>query len=258
MDQRGTALITGASSGIGLEITKLFARDGYDVVLIARREDRLNRIKEALEEYYGIDAAVFPCDLAEKDAAERIYSFTKEKGLKIDYLVNNAGFGDHGAFADCDWRKQYDMINVNIIALMQLTRLYLKDMEEEGFGRILNVASAAAYGPGPYMASYYASKAFVKSFSQAIHEEAKEYGVTSTALCLGPATTGFWNAAGFEEDDLTKRMKAASPKDVAKKGYDAMMKGKALCLYGATKALNIGARMAPEAILRKTIKKVNK
>ncbi|MBQ9828097.1 MAG: SDR family NAD(P)-dependent oxidoreductase [Lachnospiraceae bacterium] len=177
----------------------------------------------------------------------------------IEFLVNNAGFGCHGEFTEADWQKQYEMINLNITALTQLTWLYLKDMKEQNTGRILNVASAAAFGPGPYMSVYYATKAYVKSFSEALYEEMKEYGITVTALNLGPAATGFWDAAGFDEGDLEKRLKAASPASVARSGYRAMMQGKAVCNHGlTTKALNLGSRLAPDAVVRKAVKKANR
>ena len=259
MEERKTALVTGASGGIGLELAKLFAKDGCDLVLVARSEKKLQNIKTAIEKFYDVNVRVFVQDLSAKDAALNVYEYTKGEGLFVEYLVNNAGFGDHGEFAEADWQKQHEMINLNVTALTQMTYLYLKDMKEQGTGRILNLASAAAFGPGPYMSVYYATKAYVKSFSEAVYEEMKDLGITVTALCLGPATTGFWNAAGFGEDDLTKRLNAATPKDVAKTGYKAMMKGKALANHGlSTKALNLGSRLVPDSVIRKVVKKVNK
>ena len=163
-----TALITGASSGIGYELAKLFAQDGYDLILVARSEKRLNALKTALENQYDVQGTVIVQDLAKENAAQAVYDAVEAAGLTVDVLVNDAGFGDYGRYANTDWDKQQRMVHVNILALMQMTRLFLPQMLQRGRGGILNLASLAAFFPGPYMSVYYASKAFVLSFTEAL------------------------------------------------------------------------------------------
>ena len=183
--------------------------------------------------------------------------FRLERELAVDILINNAGFGDAGSFADRDWQKQYEMIQVNIVALMQLTHCFLKPMIEQGYGRILNLSSVAAFCAGPDMSVYYASKAFVRSFSEAIAEEVKGTGVTVTAICPGPTATGFEKAAAMKSGSTMFR-KAASAASVAEAGIRAMEKGKALLYQGLfTKLAGLGARIAPRAVTRKFARKMN-
>ena len=163
-----TALITGASGGIGAELARLFASDGFDLVLVARRKEKLIELKNELESAHKIKASVFECDLSKDGAAMEVLAFTKEEALSVDVLVNNAGFGDWGLFADCNLEKQNQMIHLNILALTELTRLFLPQMTARKSGRILNVASIASFMPGPKMSVYYASKAFVRSFTEAL------------------------------------------------------------------------------------------
>ena len=253
-----TVLITGASGGIGLELAKIFAKDGYDLVLTARSENKLLEIQKELNEAYGARSYVFPCDLAEKDAALAVYEFTRSNRLLIDVLVNNAGFGDCADLAESEWQKQYDMVRLNIIALMQLTRVYLPEMKERRSGKILNVASVASFCAGPGMSVYYASKAFVRSFSEAVAEEVRQYGVTVTALCPGPVRTGFERAANLEGSKMFTLLHAADAHKVALCGYRALMKGRTLKYYGITaKAMSLAVRVFPRALARKVAKKVN-
>lgn len=246
-----TALITGASGGLGLEFAKLCAEDGDDLVLVARSEGKLFTIKNELEQKYGVTAYVCAADLSKTDAALDVYDYTLEQGLDIDILINNAGFGDAGCFAEREWQKQYDMVQVNIAALMQLTHCYLKDMIDRGYGRILNLSSVAAFSAGPEMSVYYASKAFVRSFSEAIAEEVKGTGVKVTALCPGPTSTGFEKAASMGTGSAMFR-RSASAADVAKAGINAMKKGKVLCYHSAfTKMASLGERLMPRCITRK-------
>ena len=181
MRKRKTALVTGASGGLGLEFARLLAKRHCDLVLVAWNEGRLNAIKSELEKEHGITAWVCTCDLSRADAALEVYQFTQEQGLEIGVLINNAGFGDSGSFAQCDWRKQYEMVQVIITALMQLTHCFLPGMIQRKNGRILNLSSVATFCAGPGMSVYYASKAFVLSFSEAVAEEVKGTGVTVTA-----------------------------------------------------------------------------
>ena len=245
-----TALITGASGGLGLEFARLCAADGFDLVLAARSEGKLHQIRTELEQKYGITAYVCPVDLAKKDAALDVSRYTQEKDLTIDILINNAGFGDLGSFADADWQRQYDMVQVNITALMQLTHCFLKGMLKRNRGKILNVASVAAFCAGPRMSVYYASKAFVQSFSEALHEETAGSGVSVTALCPGPTATGFEKAAS--KNGLAMFKYAADPAGIALAGYQAMKDGKALCYPGASvRLMNFGTRITPRLVSRK-------
>ena len=254
-----TALITGESGGIGLELTKIFAKNIYNVVLVARSEDKLEAIKREIEKNYGVSAYVFACDLAERDAAKRVFEFTRTNRLQINALVNNAGFGDCSVFAESDWQKQYDMVRLNIVALMQLVHCYLPEMKKRGEGRILNIASVASFCAGPNMSVYYATKAFVRSFSEAVAEEVRRYGITVTALCPGPVDTGFEKAANVGNAPAFNLMPLADPKDVAICGYKAMMKGRTLKYYGMTaKLMSLAVRALPRAACRRVAGKLNK
>jgi short-subunit dehydrogenase len=251
MRNRPVALITGASGGLGLEFSKLCATDGYDLVLVARSEEKLHAVKSHLEQRYGVDAHVCPQDLSQKDAALNIFDYTREHGLVVNALVNNAGFGDAGAFSGCDWKRQQDMVQVNIVALMQLTYCFLPQMLDLGRGRILNLSSVAAFCAGPYMSVYYASKGFVRSFSEALFEETRGTGVTVTALCPPPTATGFEHAANMGSKSTMFR-RAARAEDVARAGYKAMQKGKALCYCGAfTKFMGFGSRLVSRKTARR-------
>lgn len=255
---RKTALITGASGGLGLEFAKIFAKNKYDLVIVARSEGKLYHLKEKLEREHGIKVWVYACDLSKKDAALDVYDFCLENDITIDYLVNNAGFGDQSDFAYSDWVKQYNMVNVNIIAMMQLTQCFLKEMLKRGSGRILNISSVAAFCAGPRMSIYYASKEFVRSFSEALAEEVKGTGVTVTALCPGPTATGFEKAADMSNSKMFTFFHPASPKDVAEAGYKAMMKGEVLHYHGlSVKLMNIASRLMPRSASRKFAKKIN-
>ena len=257
MKKRKTALVTGASGGLGLEFAKLLAKKKYDLVLVARNEGKLNGIKSELEKEYGITAWVCPCDLSKVDAALEVFRFTQERGLEIDVLINNAGFGDSGKFAACDWQKQYEMVQVDITALMQLTHCFLPGMIERKHGRILNLSSVAAFCAGLGMSVYYASKAFVRSFSEAVHEEVRGTGVTVTALCPGPTATGFEAAADMGSGSKMFQ-KAAKPEDVAKAGLRALGRGRALCYQGTfTKWMSFLCRLVPRSVARRFAAKMD-
>lgn len=167
-----TALITGASSGLGMEFAKIFSREGYDLVIVARREGALYKLRLQLETEYHNHVEVFACDLSEEDAAYEIFNFTLEKNIQVDVLVNNAGFGDFGNFWTVDSQRQRDLLQVNIVSLVQLTRYFMPGMTERHYGKILNLSSVASFCAGPKMSLYYASKEFVRSFSEAIAERA--------------------------------------------------------------------------------------
>ena len=227
-----TALITGSSGGIGAEFARYHAAKGGDLVLVARGEKALNELKSELESKYNIKATVIVADLAKANSCEHIFKTTEEAEIQVDILINNAGFGGHGKFHERDNKKDQAMMQVNMVSLVNLTYLYLQGMVERNSGRILHVASSAAFMPGPLMAIYYATKSFVVSFSQAIAKELSDTNITSTALCPGPVDTNFAKAGDVEGILATSLTKSATPESVAKCGYDAMMKGKLVKIPG--------------------------
>ena len=227
-----TALITGASSGIGLELAKVHASKGGDLVLVARNKLRLDELKTELESKFKVKVYTIGKDLSLANSAQEVYNETKNQNIEIDYLINNAGFGDFGMFVDTDWNKELQMINLNITTLTHFTKLYLQDMVKRGSGRIMNVASTAAFQSGPTMAVYFATKAYVLSFSEAIDNEVRDKGVTVTTLCPGATESGFQAAAAMEESNLVKGKKLPTSKEVAEYGYKAMIKGKTVAIHG--------------------------
>lgn len=250
-----TVLVTGASSGIGRELARCFARDGSDCILLARSEDALRDLAESLAAEFGIAAHILPADLSDPDAAERIQAELDERSLSVDILVNNAGFGARGAFADLDRERQMDMIRVNVSALTDLSRLLLPDMLERDRGGILNVASTAAFQPGPNMSVYYATKAYVLSFSEGLTEEVADSDVTVTCLSPGPTRTGFIDEAAMDETRLFDLGVTMSPKDVADIGYEAFRTGHAVSIPGL--ANKLGAflvRFSARAVTRKLVR----
>lgn len=244
-----TALITGASGGIGYELSRIFASQGDNLVLVARSKDKLESLKSELETQTGISVYIITKDLSISSSPKEIYEELNAQKIRIDYLINNAGFGDFGFFSDCNWDKQLEMIQLNVIALTNLTRLFLPDMINNKYGKILNVASTAAFQPGPTMSVYFASKAFVLSFSEAIANELKGTGVTVTVLCPGATATGFKAAAALEESNLFKGNQIASSREVAEFGYKKMMSGKIVVIHGFINSLLAqSVRFAPRNI----------
>lgn len=221
-----TALITGATSGIGLELAKLFAKDGYDLVIVARSEDELSKTSLLLSTEYGIGVTPISKDLFERESGFELYEEVKGKGITVDVLVNDAGQGVYGQFVDTDIRRQLDIIQLNISSLTVLSHLYLQEMVERGNGRILNVSSVASKSPGPWQSVYHGTKAFVQSFTEAIRSEVKDKGVVVTALLPGVTDTDFFNKADMTDSKAVQdKDKMADPADVAKDGYDALMLG---------------------------------
>ncbi len=247
-----TALITGASSGIGLELAKIHASKGDNLVLVARSTNKLEELKNDFEKNHGISVYIIGKDLSLPNAAAEVYEELKGQNIAIDYLINNAGFGDSGLFFDSNWKKQEQMINLNITALSHFTRLFIKDMVVRKSGKIMNIASTASFQPGPTMAVYCASKAYVLSFSEAVNNEVKEFGVTVTALCPGATTSGFQAAASLEGSNLFEGKKLPTAQEVAKFGYKAMMKGKAVAIHGFMNTLMANSsRFSPRFIVVK-------
>ena len=250
MSSGNAALITGASAGLGLEYAKLFAADGHDVVLVARRRDRLEALAKELEGKHRVRADVITADLGSADGPRRVLEELRRIGVEVGFLVNNAGFGTSGAFAELDADRELEMIQVNIVSLLTLTRAFLQEMIARKSGRILNVGSTAGFQPGPFMAAYYASKAFVNSFTEALWYELRGTGVTATVSCPGATATEFAAVAGNESSRLF-RMGAASPQRVAKEGYRAMMAGRPMVVHGLKNKLAVQAlRVSPRAAVR--------
>ena len=242
----GTARITGASSGIGLELAKLFARDGYDLVLVARRAERLEQLGAELAHRHGIRYHAIALDLADADAPAEIVRQLDHAALGVDVLVNNAGFGAVGPFASADPDSAFRMIRVNVEALTRLTRLLLPRMLARRRGRILNVASTAGFVPGPLMSVYYATKAYVISFSEALAEELRGSGVSVTVLCPGPTRTEFQAVAQMETTRLFRMPGVMDAGDVARAGYRGLMRGKRMVVPGLlNRALPLVVRLSP-------------
>ncbi len=219
-----TALITGASGGIGKAFAQIFAKNRYNLVLVARSEEKLNRIAKELENQYKIKAIILVKDLSKPDTASKIYANIKERGIIIDTLINNAGFGDFGAFADEDLKKVTEMIHLNITTLTEMTSLFIKDMKARNSGKILNIASTAAFQPLPRFAVYAATKAYVLHFTEALHYELKDTNIKISALCPGPTSTGFAKRANADKLNFFKN--SIDSKIVAQIGYKGLMKNK--------------------------------
>ena len=233
-----TALITGASKGIGRELAILFAEKRCNIVLVARSEKELRELKEELRNKHALSTVLMLVkDLSLPDAAQELFDEIKAREIDPDYLVNNAGFGDYGAFADTSWERYEKMIALNVTTLTHLTHLIVNDWRGRKHGRILNISSTAAFQPGPMMAVYFATKAFVLHLSEAIGDELKEDHITVTALCPGPTDTHFGEESKMNASQLVKNVKIAGAREVAQLGFNAMMKGKPVAIHGAMNRL---------------------
>jgi len=225
-----TALITGASAGIGAALAREFAKDKINLILVARREQSMKTLAEELSAEYNINVSVIALDLSLPGSAIELYKKVQSLRVTVEYLINNAGFGDLGEFADSDLQKQEDMINLNILTLTKLTRLYAAEMKTRTSGSILNVASDAAFRPGPMMSVYFATKHFVLAFSEAIAEELRPYGVRVSALCPGATQSEFGEVAGFGPPQENSPFPTS--KEVAEFGYRQMKKGEVVSVHG--------------------------
>lgn len=243
---RPVALVTGASGGIGLELARLCAKDSHDVVLVARSAAKLEEAAKYLSGMYGVRAEVIVADLVDPEAPEAIMARVAELGLEVDVLVNNAGVGLWGLFGRQEKQRILDLLQLNITSLTHLTRLALPGMVSRRRGRVLNVASAGGFAPGPLMAVYFATKAYVIHFSEAIGNELRGTGVTVTALCPGPVATGFSAASGMQQVNLQTLPGALDAASVARLGYRAMRRGQAVVVPGIVmKATILAGKFSP-------------
>lgn len=251
-----TALVTGASGGIGRELATLLARDGHDLVVVARSEEDLVDLGTQLQADHDVTVTVVVKDLADPDSPAEIQSALADRGIEVDVLVNNAGFGTYGRFLDTDLDTERDELQVNVVAVTELTKRFLPGMVERGEGRVLNVASVAAFQPGPLMAVYYASKAYVLSFSEALASELNGTGVTVTALCPGPTDTGFQSRAEMRASKLVQG-NLQDPTEVARAGIRGMQAGEAVVVPGLqNKLLTVAVRLLPRRVVRSMVKRV--
>lgn len=230
--QSQTVLITGASGGIGYELAKLFARDHHNLALVARSSEKLNQLAADLQAQHGIRVTVVPIDLTDPSAPKFLFDQLQRERIDIDILINNAGFGAFGEFAEMPEGEIVDQIQLNITALTRLTKLFLAPMLDRRNGRIMNVASTAAFQPGPLMAVYYATKAYVLSFSEALANELRGSGITICCFCPGATNTGFAQRAGIEGSRLFKQIGAMNVETVARDGYRGLMSGRTLVISG--------------------------
>ena len=250
------ALVTGASGGIGEELARLLAADGRDLVLVARSRDKLARLAEELGGQHGVSARVVVSDLARPEAPREIFEELRGAGVEVGTLINNAGFGSYGLFAETDERAEVGMLQVNVVALTHLTKLFLPEMIARKKGYVMNVASTAAFQPGPLMAVYYASKAYVLSFSEALANECEGTGVTVSALCPGPTETGFVAAAKLEKSKLFEA-NVMDARSVAVAGYRGMLAGKRVVIPGIKNSLlahTVG--FLPRGLVTKAVRRV--
>jgi uncharacterized protein len=251
-----TALITGASSGIGLELAGVFAENGFDCVLVARSHDKLSELATQLERDHQVKTLVVAKDLARATAVDEIYEEITAASLTVDALVNNAGFSVFGLFAETDLESELEMLQVNVVALTALTKLFLRGMVQRGSGRILNLASTAAFEPGPLMAVYYATKAYVLSFSEALAEEVRGTGVTVTAVCPGPTRTGFQKRGNLEDSRLVQG-NIADARSVALAGFRGMQAGKSLVIPGfSNKLVPWVVRLSPRRMVPRVVRRM--
>ncbi len=225
------AIVTGASAGLGIEFARKLAKDGHNLLLIARRAERLTALAQRLHEKFGVEVFTFACDLSQVDAADKVMAHCKARGLRVTTLINNAGFGLRGEFANMDGARQAEMIQLNCVALTTLCHAVLPDMIARRSGGILNIASTASFQAGPLMAVYYATKAYVLSFSEALHEEVRKDGVRVACLCPGPTQTEFSDLADLTNTDLFKLF-AGKPDAVVRDGLAALRGNRAVKISG--------------------------
>lgn len=256
MGEQKFALVTGATSGIGYELSKLLAKDHYNLVLVARNEDNLTKTASELNSYSTIKIHTIAADLFNPDGARKVYEEVKSLGVTIDVLINDAGQGEWGRFHKTELQREVDLVQLNIISLMSLTKYFLQEMVERNSGRILQVASSLAKAPTPYMAVYAASKAFVLSFSEALVKELEDTNVTVTCLLPGATDTDFFHKAKAENTTVYKETSLYNPEDVAKGGYEALMSGDATVQPGfKNKAEGLMSTLLPDGAVASNMEK---
>lgn len=250
-------LITGASTGIGYELAKLFARYNHNLILVARNKSKLETVKNELSKY-NLDIKILSADLSKSEDIENIFNFVERNNINIDILVNNAGIGSFGDFNDIEWKKEEELIDINIKSLTRLTKYFLPKIVELKNGGILNVASTAAFCSGPRMATYYASKAYVLNLTEAIYEEYKNTGINISCLCPGPVKTSFQGKAGIKKSNAAKKY-LMDAEEVARICYKDFKRGKSIIIPGKkNKLLVIGNKFLPRSISRKIVLNTNK
>ena len=255
MNKTSWAIVTGASSGIGKEFAHIFAEHQVNLVIAARNENALVSLADVLVAKHKIKVLVFPGDLSQQSIVMELVEFVTSHKVRPDYLINNAGFGDFGYFTQSSWAKEEKMIDLNMKTLTYLTKIYATQMKERESGRIVNVASGAAFQPGPLMAIYFATKAYVHHFSEAIAEELNGSGVTVTTLCPGPTESNFWRVAGKENSSSFLHGRMPSSQVVAQYGYEAMMRGDRVAIQGLRNRLGaFMLRFVPRSVVTKIIK----
>lgn len=251
-------IVTGASRGIGYELARLAAEDGYNPVLVSRTEEDLLEAKEELEEEFEIQGKIITGDLSEPGTPKEIFEAINSSNYRIDLLFNNAGRGQMGEFTETDWETDREMMHLNMDAVVHLTKLFLPGMKERGEGGIINVSSLAAFQPGPLMALYYASKSFVQSFSQALAEEVESYGINVTALSPGPVDTGFRIKGKTPTTEQSDRSVSLDPEYVARAGYEGLKAGKRVVVPGKLASIAPQlVRFLPRKLVTKFVKKLN-
>lgn len=256
---RKVALITGASAGLGEQFAQLFAKDGHDVILVARTASKLEALAAKLEQEHKVKAHVLAADLSRPEEPQRIFDEVRSRQLEVEFLVNNAGFGSSGPLLEQDLAREVEMVEVNCTALLKLTWLFARPMKERKSGRVLNIASTAGFQPGPFMATYFATKAFVISLSEALAYELEGSGVTVTCHCPGATHTEFAARSGTEKSRLFQRPGVAQAPDVAAHAYKAMMKGRTLSIHGALNWMtSFGGRFTPRAVVRSITASINR
>ncbi len=260
MNRKNTALITGASGGIGLEFAKLFAADGNDLVLVARNAAKLQEIANSLHSQFKIAAHIVPLNLADPKSSEELFQQLQRANIQVDYLVNNAGFGTHGYFHEIDLNENLDLLQLNITTLTHLSRLFAKEMVERKFGGIINIASTAAFQPGPLMATYYASKSYVVAFTEAIAEELKKFNIKVSVICPGPTETNFQQRAGITDALVGKKsILMMESEKVARIGYKNWKCGKTVIITGVMNTMGAKiAKVTPHKITNSIIKSMHK
>jgi short-subunit dehydrogenase len=247
-------LITGASSGIGLELAHEYAKNGHHLILTARSTNKLVELKNELQKKYKINIEVISLDLSKSGSALELHKEIKSRGLNLNGLVNNAGFGDHAEFSKSDLKKNLEMIQLNITTLTELTQLFVNELIANAPSKILNVASIAAFIPGPLMGVYYATKAYVLSFSEALNTELKEHKVSVTALCPGPTISGFQTTANFSNTSYIEKVKFPTSKEVAEYGYAATMNNTVVAVHGfMNRFMVFVARLIPRSLIRNAV-----